>query len=98
MTRSELHEKVVSALTTVAPEVIASTLDPHRPLRDQVDIDSMDFLRFLIEVHRATGVDIPESDYGQLGTLDRIVDYLSVASSRLPVDRQTDNRQPTAEN
>jgi acyl carrier protein len=54
-------------------------------LRDQLDIDSMDFLNFVIGIDEATGLDIPERDYPQLATLDGCVEYLRtrVASRNL---------------
>lgn len=47
------------------------------PLRDQVDIDSMDFLRFVLELHKQLGVDVPEADYPELDSLERTVDYIA---------------------
>ena len=77
MTRAELQEKVVQALVSVAPEVDPATLRSDAPLRDQVDLDSMDFLRVIVEIHKQVGVDVPEADYGKLGSLASTVDYLS---------------------
>jgi acyl carrier protein len=53
-----------------------TTLDPSADLREALDIDSMDFLNFVIAVHRRLGVDIPELDYPKLATLDGAVTYL----------------------
>jgi hypothetical protein len=69
MTRDELREKVLQSLQQIAPEAALSKLKPKAPFRDQLDLDSMDLLNFLI--------DIPERDYGKLSTLDACVDYLS---------------------
>ena len=60
----------------IAPEVVDSELASERPLRQQVDLDSMDWLHFLVGLHAALQVDIPESDYGRLHTLDDLLDYL----------------------
>lgn len=68
---------MLAALTRIAPEVDAATLRGNEPLRQQVDIDSMDFLNLIIELHRDLGVEIPESDYAELTTLDDMVKYLS---------------------
>lgn len=76
MTADELRDAVLRALAEVAPEADAATLRPDVGLRDQLDIDSMDFLNFVIGIHEQTGVDIPEADYGRLRTLDELVDYL----------------------
>ena len=51
-------------------------IEPARPLRQQVDLDSMDWLNFLIGLHQRLGVNIPESDYARLVTLDNVLDYL----------------------
>ena len=77
MNREELRQAVLEALATVAPEMEPSTLRPDEPLREQLDIDSFDFLQSLIALDRKLSVSIPESDYGQLTTLDACVDYLS---------------------
>jgi acyl carrier protein len=77
MTEDGIRETVVRLLGEVAPEADLNAIDPTRRLRDQLDIDSMDALNFLIAVHEATGVDIPESDYPKLTTLDNIVAYLT---------------------
>lgn len=75
-TRDDLKRAVLDALLSVAPEADAAALDPTRSLREQLDIDSMDFLRFVVAIHRALGVDVPERDYAKLATLDSSVDYL----------------------
>jgi len=77
MTRTEIQEKVVQALSTVAPEIASASLATDVALRDQVDLDSMDFLRFVIELKRQLGVDVPESDYQMLASLASAVDYLA---------------------
>jgi acyl carrier protein len=76
MNDRELREAVVAIIRTVAPEVDAAELDPRRPLREQVDLDSMDWLRVIVGVHEKLGVDIPEADYGKLRALDDWVAYL----------------------
>ena len=77
MTRAEVEQKVKQALCGVAPELESTPLQPDLPLRDQVDIDSMDFLRFVTDLHRQFGVDVPEADYQQLDSLERTVDYIA---------------------
>jgi acyl carrier protein len=51
-------------------------IEPATPLRQQVDLDSMDWLNFLIGLHQKLGVNIPEADYAKLVTLDDVLDYL----------------------
>ena len=81
MTRADIEQAIVDSLTSVAPEIDAASLKPDVPLRDQTDLDSMDFLRFVVEVHRRLAVDVPEADYGKLTSIAAAADYLA---SRLP--------------
>ena len=77
MTRDEIRAAVLAALRRVAPEVEASALRPDVPIRDQADLDSMDFLNFLMELHAALGIDVPESAYREVASLDGCVAYLA---------------------
>lgn len=77
MQRQELLNTVVTTLRSIAPEVDADELAADRALRDQVDLDSMDWLNFLIGLHRQLKVDIPEADYARLHTLNDLVEYLA---------------------
>jgi acyl carrier protein len=77
MDRTQIRQGVLDALLAIAPEVDVTALRDPQPLRDQVDLDSMDWLNVLLGLHRRFGVDIPESDYAGLGTLAQIVDYLA---------------------
>jgi acyl carrier protein len=77
LTEQELRDAVLRVLKRIAPEADPSRIDPRENLRDQLDVDSMDLLNFVIGLHEALGVDIPESDYSRLSTLDGIVQYLA---------------------
>ena len=77
MTRDEIRDAVVQALTSVAPEIDPQSLGPDTSFRQEFDLDSMDFLNFVIAVHGRLGVDVPESDYLKLATLNGAVDYLA---------------------
>lgn len=74
--RETLKRSALEILRSIAPEVEPDAIEPARPLRQQVDLDSMDWLNFLIGLHQRLGVDIPEADYAQLVTLDNVLDYL----------------------
>ena len=76
MTQDELRKTVLDTLEEIAPEADLGALPPHKDLREELDIDSMDFLNFVIALHEKLGVDIPEADYPQLITLDGAVGYL----------------------
>jgi acyl carrier protein len=76
MTGNELRARVLEVLTSIAPEVTPEDLRDERPLRQQVDLDSVDWLNFLVGLHAAVGVEIPESDYGRLVSLADLLRYL----------------------
>ena len=76
MNQQQISAVVIATLKSIAPEVEADELIADRPLRSQVDLDSMDWLNFLIGLHSALKVDIPEADYARLVTLNDLVGYL----------------------
>lgn len=78
MTPAEIRQAVLHALTDIAPEVDPSEVRTDLGLRDQLDIDSMDSLNFLIAVHEQLQVDIPEADWARLQTIDELVEYIGV--------------------
>lgn len=73
----QIRETVLRVLGDIAPEVDMATVKSNVAIRDQLDIDSMDFLNFLIALDKELRVDIPEQDYGKLTTIDACVAYLS---------------------
>ncbi len=76
MTDAEIRAVALATLLSIAPEVEADELRGDRPLRSQVDLDSMDWLNFLLGLHEKLKVEIPEADYARLITLDDVVAYL----------------------
>ena len=77
MTADELRQAVVDELIAIAPEFTPDEIDAGADLREEMDIDSMDFLNFVIALHKKLGVDIPETDYPKLFTVNGAVDYLA---------------------
>ena len=77
MNEAEIRTGVIEVLLTIAPEVEADELRAGQALRDQVDLDSMDWLHVIVGLHERFGVDIPETDYARLVSLDDIVAYLA---------------------
>lgn len=77
MTRDEIREAVLQALGGIAPEADLSRIDPTIEFREQLDLDSMDLLNFVIALHERVGVEIPEADYPQFTSLNACVDYLA---------------------
>jgi acyl carrier protein len=76
MTTGEIRTTVLRMLGEIAPEADLAQVKPDVDFRDQLDLDSMDLLNFVIVVDKELGVDIPESDYPRLGSLDAFVGYL----------------------
>lgn len=76
MSTDEIRAGIVDELTTIAPEVDEGDLSDTELLRDQVDLDSMDWLNFLVRVHKRFDVDIPESQYASLRTIQDLTTYV----------------------
>ena len=79
MTKDQIKAVVLRTLGSIAPEADLSQVNPDAPLRDQLDIDSMDFLNFVIALHKELSLEIPETDYPELVTLNGCVSYLELA-------------------
>ena len=77
MSKDEIRAAVLHTLGEVAPEADLGRIKPAVSFRDQLDLDSMDLLNFVIGMHHAFRVDIPESDYPKLATLDGCVEYFA---------------------
>ena len=76
MNETEASAAVAAALASIAPEVDLTTVDRDAPFRDELDLDSLDFLNLVQRLHDSTGVDIPEDDYAGIGSLGTLVGYL----------------------
>jgi len=76
MDASEVRTSIAEVLATIAPEVDLAAIDAAAPLRDQIDLDSMDFLNLIVGLHERLHIDIPESDYARLVTLDDLMSYV----------------------
>ena len=76
MTESEVRQIVRETLSNIAPEVDLDAIDAAKNLRDQIDIDSVDFLNFVIGLHKELGIEIPDVDLPKLATLNGCVVYL----------------------
>jgi acyl carrier protein len=72
----DVRSKLLGLLHQVAPDIDLGRVDPGADLREQTDLDSMDFLNLMLAIERALGVSVPETEYGKLDTLDAMVEYL----------------------
>ncbi len=76
MNRDQIRNVILSALSDIAPEADPSALAPRASLREELDIDSMDFLGFVTALHDRLGVTVPESDYPAVDSIDGAVAYV----------------------
>ena len=77
MTRKELEAVVKRVLAGIAPEADLEALDPDADLRESLDLDSMDFLSFLVGLRDETGIEVPDADVPRVATLASCLDYLA---------------------
>ena len=77
MSAIDIRKVIQEELNNIAPEADIASVDPAADLREAIDIDSMDFLNFVIAIHRRLGIDIPEIDYPKLVTLDGAFAYIN---------------------
>jgi len=92
MTRDELRQQVLDSLSEIAPEADLQKLRVDVSLRDQLDIDSMDYLNFMIALSKKLKVDIPERDYPKLASLESCAEYLE-CKTKNPHDSAIPARQ-----
>ncbi len=83
MTREEIQTAVVDIIQTVAPDEDLTNLKPSEKLRDQIELDSMDFLDIVMELRKRYGIHVPEGDYKELATLEGCVAYLTPQFEKL---------------
>jgi len=76
MTINEIKNVILEIIQDIDDEADLQNLDPSEALRDQLDLDSMDFLDIVMELRKRYQIQIPEADYPQLATLDSCVNYL----------------------
>jgi acyl carrier protein len=82
MSEDDIKAAIFAGLRKIAPEADPASLRPGDKVREVLDIDSFDFLNFLIGLHEKLHVEIPETDYGKLTTLGEMVAYLSARTER----------------
>ena len=76
MSDEEIVFAIKDIINTIAPDEDVTNLDPAERLRDQIELDSMDFLDIVMELRKRYGVHVPEEDYGELATLAGCARYL----------------------
>jgi len=76
MTRDQIRQAILNIIADIAPDEDLSNVKGDVRLREQLDLDSMDFLDIVMELRKRYNVEVPEADYMQLATLDSSVAYL----------------------
>lgn len=77
MTQEECKKIVLDIIAEIAPDEDVSDVKPDVKLRDQLDLDSMDFLDIVMELRKQHGIEVPEADYPKLASLDSCAEYLT---------------------
>jgi acyl carrier protein len=75
-TQEDVKRIVLAIIAEIAPDEDLSNIKPEGKLREQVELDSMDFLDIVMELRKKYGIEVPEADYGKLATLNSCAEYL----------------------
>ena len=75
MTTEEIKQAIIEQILAVAPDIEKEEIEPNANLQRSLEIDSFDFLKVLTALNEALGVDVPETDYAQVDTLEHMADY-----------------------
>jgi len=84
MLPAEIRQAVLDILEDIAPDEDLSSLDDSQSFRDQLEMDSMDFLDIVMELKKRYRIQIPEEDYGQLESMNSTVEYLTPKMENVP--------------
>ena len=77
MQATDISQAILDIISSIAPDEDTSNVKPDVRLRDQLDLDSMDFLDIVMELRKRFGVEVPEEDYPKLASLNSCVEYLT---------------------
>ncbi len=77
MTPIEIREEILDILSDIAPDEDLSTLTDEQPFREQLELDSMDFLDIVMELRKRYRIQIPEEEYKELASMHSTVTYLT---------------------
>jgi acyl carrier protein len=77
MTHDECKQVVLDIIADIAPDEDLTKVKPDVRLRDQLELDSMDFLDIVMELRKRHGIEVPEADYQKLASLDSSAEYLT---------------------
>jgi acyl carrier protein len=77
MTKDDCKKLVIDIISDIAPDEDLSAIKPDVRLRDQLQLDSMDFLDIVMELRKRHGIEVPETDYSHLASLESCAEYLT---------------------
>lgn len=77
MTRAEVRQAILDIIEELVPDEDLSSIDDKEKIRDQIELDSMDFLDIIMELRKRYGINVPEDDYPNFITLEGCMDYLA---------------------
>lgn len=77
MKNEDIQKAIMKVLGDIAPDADLGSLRPDRDMREELDIDSMDFLNFVVALKEALGVEVPEADYEKILTVNNCIAYLA---------------------
>ncbi len=83
MTKDAIRQAIVDIIQEILPDEDMSGIDPEKPLRDQLELDSMDFLDIVMELRKRYQIEVPEKDYMELNTLGSTIVYLEPKMANL---------------
>ena len=78
MTKDDCKKLVIDIISDIAPDEDLTAIKPEVRLRDQLQLDSMDFLDIVMELRKRHGIEVPEADYSHLASLDSCAEYLTL--------------------
>ena len=82
MTKEEIKKKIIEQIYEIAPEHEGETIPEDENIQRSLEIDSFDFLNLLTALNDELGVEVPESDYGEVDTLNNMADYFAKHMSK----------------
>lgn len=82
MKDAEIRQAVLATIESIAPDADVQSLPADRPLRQAIELDSLDWLNVIASLHDRLSIEIPESDCGQLDTVNAIADYVAARQAQ----------------
>jgi acyl carrier protein len=84
MSDAEIIDRLRTILGDIAPDLDLAAVAPDADLRNDIGLDSMDFLNFVIAAHKHLGVNVPEADYGKVTSLSKFARYIEALAAGHP--------------